>query len=107
MDKEYLEINDISESLLRFLSRPKNYFGNITLKYFSGELKNVIAEDSFDMRYLKEKKIKGANMFVKHGTASIKDKESSKILTEVKVDEQNKIIKESKIIKEDESNKKD
>ena len=99
-----INLNDIGNLLLRLLSRPKHYFGEVNIKFYNGEIKNIKAEDSFDIEYLKEKKliIEGdTEMFTKYGTGSKKDKNSSKILTNVELDEEQNIIKESKIVKEE------
>lgn len=58
MNTAEISITDLAELILRFLSRPKFYHGAITLKFFNGNIKNIVADDSFDMKYLAEKKIK-------------------------------------------------
>ena len=40
-------------------------------------------------------------MFVKRGAPNTQDKDSSKIISQVEVDEENKIVKESKLVKEE------
>lgn len=95
-----MTFDDVTKLLLRFLSRPRNYYGTITIKYQKGEFVNVVSEDSFDTKYLKEKFIEDKEMLVKHGAPNKEDKESSKILTEVKIEEG--IVKESKIEKKEE-----
>lgn len=99
-----INIEKLSEILLRFLSRPRNYYGNVTLKFNAGKIKNITATDSFDILYLSEKQINiGENemSFTKFGAPTKENKESSKILSEVEVDENKNIIKESKIIKQE------
>ena len=99
-----INLNDIGNFLLRLLSRPKHYYGEVNIKFYNGEIKNIKAEDSFDIQYLKEKTliIEGDKemAFLKFGTGNKKDKNSSKILTKVELDEEQNIIKESKIVKE-------
>lgn len=105
-----MSIHKLADLLLRFLSRPRNYYGTIILKYQNGQIKNIVAEDSFNMNYLNEKQIKiGENemSFTKYGTSTDKDKDSSKIISELKVDEEKNIVKESKIKKENAEDKKD
>ncbi len=105
-----MDINEIEDLIIRFLSRPRNYYGSITFKYQNGKIKNIIAEDSFDMKYLSEKTIKiedNKMSFTKFGTATKQDDNSSKIISELKIDEEKNIVKESKIKKENAEDKKD
>ena len=103
-----IKLEDISEILLRLLSRPKHYHGIVEIKFYNGEIKNIKATDSFDIEYLKEKTLiieKGnKEMLIKHGTSNKKDKESSKIISEVEIEDE-KIVKESKIIKKEKNEK--
>ena len=107
--KNELGILEISEILLRFLSRPKYYFGDVIIKFQGEKIKNIISNDSFDMKYLNEKTLNTEEnkMFTKFGTATTKDEDSSKIISELKVDEEKNIVKESKIKKENAEDKKD
>lgn len=107
MDKE-LTIDGLCEMLLRFVSRPRYYYGDIILKFQKGKIKNIVANDSFDMNYLNEKKliVKDNKMFTKYGTGTKSDSTSSKIVSEVEIDENKNIIKESKIIKVNAEDKK-
>jgi hypothetical protein len=89
--------DEVTEILLVFLSRKHNYHGEIVLKYFNGKCVNVKANDSFDINYLNEKELNEKNiMFQKFGKPNEKDKESSKIQSEIKIEEG--IIKESIIV---------
>lgn len=102
-----IKLNDLGDLLLRLLSRPKHYHGTIEIKYFDGEIKNIRAEDSFDINYLKEKTLKIVEgdtemSFLKFGKPNKKDKNSSKILSELELDGEQKIVKESKIEKKKE-----
>lgn len=103
-----MNIQELAILITRFLSRPKNYYGSITFKYYNGEIRNIIAEDSFDIKYLNEKTLntEEKKMFTKFGTATTKDEDSSKIISELKVDEETKLVKESKIKKENAEDKK-
>lgn len=102
-----VDIKDVSDLLLRFCSRPKGYFGSLTIKFQNGIIKNVISNDSFDMNYLNEKKliVKDNKMFTKYGTGTKSDSTSSKIVSEVELDKDKNIVKESKIIKVDAEDK--
>ena len=93
-----ITIDDLIELLLRFISRPKHYYGTITIKCQNGKLVNIVADDSFDVKYLKEKQI----MFTKFGAPNAGDKESSKITEQVDI----KQLDEEKIEETDEEKNK-
>lgn len=80
-----ITIDDLVGLLLRFISRPKYYYGTITIKCQNGKLVNIVADDSFDIKYLKEKQI----MLTKFGAPNTGDKESSKITEQVDIKQLN------------------
>lgn len=104
-----INLEVLGEILLRFLSRPKKYYGTIVIKYQNGTIKNINADDSFDIKYLSEKhlEIEEKEMFIKHGSPTTKDEDSSKILSTIEIDEDKNIIKESKIKQKETENVKD
>lgn len=104
-----INLEVLGEILLRFLSRPKKYYGTIVIKYQNGTIKNINADDSFDIKYLSEKhlEIGEKEMFIKHGSPTTKDEDSSKILSTIEIDEDKNIIKESKIKQKETENDKD
>jgi len=100
-----ITFRDFTKIFLRFINRNPKYYGTVTVKFYNGEIVHLTSEDSFDVKVMGEDFINFSNgennMFVKRGAPNIKDKDSSKIISQVEVDEENKIVKESKLVKEE------
>lgn len=97
-----LSFQNIIELLIRCLGIPRRAFGTVTIKLQRGEPKHVTFEESFDLESLKgsELTLQDNKMFTKFGAKNNKDPESSTMISEVEIDEDNKITKESKLKKE-------
>ncbi len=96
----------LTQLLLRMLAKSSHYHGTVTLKYYGGEVKNVVSDDSHDLKFLNSQFIGKNNMFIKNGAKNLNDNLSSQILTaqeiEIKDDSHLKVVEN---VKEQKSNK--
>ena len=98
---------DFTKIFLRFINRNPRYYGTVTVKFYNGSISHLVAEDSYDVKIiennfieLNEEEVKP--MFIKKGAPNQIDKDSSKMISTVEVDEKKQIVKESKLVKDEE-----
>lgn len=96
----------LTQLLLRMLSKSSHYHGTIVLKYYDGDVKNVVAEDSYDLKDLNNQLIGKNNMFIKNGAKNINDSSSSSILDAMEIEiKDDSHLKVAENVKEEKSNK--
>lgn len=96
---------DFTKLFLRFINRNPRYYGTVTVKFYNGSITHLVAEDSYDVKLMSEDFITlngEEKMFIKKGAPNQTDKDSSKMISTVEVDEKKQIVKESKLIKDEE-----
>lgn len=100
-----LNFLDFTKIFLRFINRNPRYYGTVTVKFYNGSITHLVAEDSYDVKIMENNFIslnEDSAMFIKKGAPNQNDKDSSKIISQVEVDETKQIVKESKLIKDEE-----
>jgi len=104
-----LIFREFEKIFLRFLSKNPHYYGDVLVKFFDGKIVSIKAEDSFDVKALNNLKLimkEDNEMFIKRGASFDKDDKSSKIISEVEMDNNKNIVKESKLEKEEKTEEK-
>lgn len=100
-----LKFEEFEKHLLRFIYRGQRYHGTVTIKFYNGKISNIQVTDSLDTEQLRNTtlNIEDTEMLIKTGSPVKGDLKSSKIVTQVKIEENN--VKEQTIEKNENTKK--